>query len=219
MDSLENLIKKETNYMFSDAFYEMFAKKINDFVYEKKNTDGYVYFIKNGSSGNKVKIGSAINIDNRVNSYQTAFHEKIFILGYIKAENYIFLEKDIHRLFSDSRIKGEWFEIDDLDIFTLKELYEYNEINDFYNKSINIEKMTPKISVSNFSELIDFCKKLELNKSYNTSGLFKKFKELNPECEIKSISWFGRELSSVFKTLGLKKKESTSGGIRTFILK
>lgn len=219
MDNLEKLIRTQTNYMFTDVFYENFTKKIQDFVSENKHNSGYVYLIKNGKFGNNVKIGSAIDIDNRVFSYQTAFHEKIFIVGYIKTENYIFVEKDIHKLFSDKKIKGEWFNIDDLDIFTLKEIYQYNEINDFYNKSIKIEKMTPQKSISDFSELIEFCKNLEINKSYKTSGLFKKFIQLNPDCKIKSTSWFGREISNIFKSLGLKKIDSTAGGIRTFILK
>lgn len=219
MDSLEKLIKRETNYMFTDAFYERFTKKINDFVSDKKNETGYVYLIKNGRFGNNIKIGSAIDIDKRVLSYQTAFHEKIFIVGYIKAEEYIFVEKEIHKIFSDKKIKGEWFNIDDLDIFTLKELYEYNEVNNFYNNSIKIEKMIPQKNISSFSELIDFCKSLEINKSYKTSGLFKKFTELNPKCEIKNTSWFGREISKIFKNLGLKKIDSTANGIRTFILK
>lgn len=219
MKSLESLLKSETNYMFTDTFYHNLSKKISDFYSENKNKDGFVYFIKNGAKGNKVKIGSAINIDNRVKGCQTAFHDKIFILGFIKSSDYIFLEKDVHSLFSDNRIKGEWFELNEIDIFTLKELYDYKQVNDFYDFKIPIEKMKPKEYKNKFNEITEFCKNLELNKKYTASGLLKKFKSDNPEVEIPSTSWFGREMSNSFNFLGLKKISSTSGGIRSFILK
>ena len=84
MENLEKLIKRETNYMFSDAFYNNFTNKILNFISENKHKEGYVYFIKNGSNSSKVKIGNAINLDNRINSYKTSFYEKVFIVGYIR---------------------------------------------------------------------------------------------------------------------------------------
>jgi len=219
MDSLEKLIKRETNYMFSDVFYRKFTDKILSFVNENKHKDGFVYFIKNGVSGNKVKIGSAIDIDKRILSYQTAFHEKIFVLGYIKSDNYIFLENELHKTFSDKRIKGEWFEFDDLDIFSVKELYNFIYINDFYDNKIKIEKMNPKVNSLEFNEIFEYCKTLELNKSYRTSFIFKDFINLYPQTDIKNTSWFGREISKTFKRMGIKKIDSTGNGIRTFILK
>ena len=219
MDSLEKLIRKETNYMFAEGFYENFTKKILSFVSENKHTSGFVYFIKNGSSSNKIKIGSAIDIDKRILSYQTAFYEKIFIVGYIKSDDYIFLEKEIHKTFSDKRIKGEWFEIDQLDFYTLRELYCFYDINDFYKKNIKITDMPNNLQLNEFNETIDFCKKLELNKVYKTSDLFKEFKGMYPSLSNKTISWFGRDLSKCLKIIGIKKISNTNGGIRTFILK
>ncbi len=219
MENLEKLIKRETNYMFSDVFYENFTKKILLFLSENKHKDGFVYFIKNGISSNKVKIGSAIDIDKRINSYQTSFHEKIYILGYIKSDDYIFLEKEIHDTFSEKRVKGEWFEIDDLDLYTIKELYNFNNVNDFYKRNINIKDMPNKVLLNDVSGMISFCENLKLNHVYKTSDLFKVFLEKNTDCKIINVSWFGRELSKTLKRIGIKKIDSTNGGIRTFILK
>lgn len=216
MENLEKLLRRETSYMFTDVFYGKLTKAVLDFISENKHKGGYIYFIKNGSSGNKVKIGSAIDIDRRVNSYQTAFHEKIFIVGYIKSDDYIFLEKEIHSIYSDSRVKGEWFEINDIDLFSLREMYEFKSVNDYYKNGVLIEKMESKEPKNKFNEITEFCKKLEKGKEYRTSNLFKKFKKENPNIEITNSSWFGRELSNSFRVLGLKKKDSTAGGVRTF---
>ena len=109
MKNIESLIKSETNYMFSDMFYSKISKKINDFYVENKNKKGFVYFIKNGSSSSKVKIGCAINIDKRVASYQTAFYEKIFLVGYIESEDYVFLEKEVHSFLLTKELKESGF--------------------------------------------------------------------------------------------------------------
>lgn len=216
MESLEKLIKKETNYMFNDVFYQNFSKKILDFVSENKHLHGYVYFIKNGKNGNKVKIGNALDIDKRVSSYNTAFYNKVYILGYIKSEDYIFLEKDIHSFLSDKNIKGEWYEIDLMDMIKIKESYDFISINDFYNSKIKIEKMESKHSEIKNSDIIDFCKTLKTDRYYNTTDLFKKFSELYPENNFNSISWFGRELNNSLNILGYNKKTKTDSGIRTF---
>lgn len=218
MDNLEKLIKRETNYMFSDQFYENFTKKIFDFVSESKHSSGYVYFIKHGSQGNKIKIGSAIDIDKRIASYQTAFYSKIFIVGYIKCDEHIFVEKELHKLFSDKRIKGEWFEIDNYDLFTIKEMYDFTPINDYYSVKNKIDKMLPKTSKDELAELMEFCKNLQPNKPYNTSALFDGFKKQYPDCKIKNVSWFGRELNKNISILGHRKVTSTANAYRTFTI-
>lgn len=219
MDSLEKLIKKETSYMFTDVFYSNFTGKILNFVSENKHKEGYVYFIKNGSNSSKVKIGNAIDIDNRVCSYKTAFYEKVFIVGYIKSDNYIFLEKEIHDTLLSKKIKGEWFDLDALDFFNIKENYDFISINDYYSNKTKIKDMTEKESTLKNSNILDFCKKLKTNKKYETSILEKTYKDLYPNENISSTSWFGRELSNTFKILGLNKINSTQGGIRSFTLR
>lgn len=218
MENLEKLLKRETNYMFADVFYINLTKKLMDFMSDNKHKDGFVYFIKNGAYGSKVKIGSAIDIDKRVSSYQTAFNEKIFVIGYIKSEDYIFLEREIHSFFSDKRLKGEWFELNEFDLFNLRESFDFIDVNDFYNNRVLIKNMPKKINENKFNGIVDFCKKLEFNKYYNTGDLFRKYKNEYPESNIINASWFGRELSKTLGILGIKKKDSTNGGIRKFIL-
>ena len=67
---------------------------------------GYVYFISWGEE-NPVKIGWSHTVGKRLISLQTSFPFDLKVLGVIPG--YERLEKEIHQLFSEDRIRGEWF--------------------------------------------------------------------------------------------------------------
>lgn len=215
MDSLIELIKKETLYLFQDAFYQNITNKILNHLHQDEAKEGYVYFIKNGHENGNVKIGCAINIDNRIKSYSTSFDKKIFIVGYIKAKNYYNLEKEIHSYFLNKKVKGEWFNLDAYDFIDLKSQYDFIDVHNFYVNSKKITELEkgdylPYVS----SDFIDFAKTLETDKIYYPGSLCKKFeKEYNKKI---NTSWFGRELNKAIVHLGYKKINSTNGGIRSF---
>lgn len=65
-----------------------------------------IYFIRAGEDG-PVKIGWAVDPKQRLAALQTAHHEKLLILRVIDGEQAE--EQELHRRFSQHRIRGEWF--------------------------------------------------------------------------------------------------------------
>lgn len=66
---------------------------------------GWVYFIEAGPA---IKIGWAKNPAARLLQLQTAQAEALDLIGVIPGTRY--LESDLHRRLSRSRVRGEWFE-------------------------------------------------------------------------------------------------------------
>lgn len=71
----------------------------------------YVYFIRAGFTG-PIKIGVAANVQRRLETLQTGNHLPLYIIATIKysgrAEAYE-KERKFHKLFSNKRLRGEWF--------------------------------------------------------------------------------------------------------------
>lgn len=65
-----------------------------------------IYFARSGSEG-PIKIGRTQNLKKRIETLQTYSPHDIQLLG--TAVGGILKEKETHRLFSNSRIRGEWF--------------------------------------------------------------------------------------------------------------
>lgn len=69
--------------------------------------EGYVYFM-GWSDDSPVKIGWSIDPERRLKNFQTGFPYELQILGAIPGVTA--LEPEIHYLFDDERMRGEWFE-------------------------------------------------------------------------------------------------------------
>lgn len=86
----------------------------------------YVYFFREIGRP-YVKIGMSKNeITERFTAFKTYAPLGAYIVGYIKTENSVLLEKQLHEKFKNKRLKGEFFNITDDEVF--------NEINK-YDKS------------------------------------------------------------------------------------
>jgi len=57
----------------------------------------------------KVKIGRAKNIERRRKGLQTGNPRKLLLLGWIRTDDDVRLEKKIHQHFSNLRGIGEWY--------------------------------------------------------------------------------------------------------------
>lgn len=70
-------------------------------------TTGHVYFIRGEVSGN-IKIGFAVDPENRLRTLQTGSSEKLSLIKFIEGthEN----ETEIQNRFKKYRLQGEWFE-------------------------------------------------------------------------------------------------------------
>jgi hypothetical protein len=74
-----------------------------------------VYVIKVQNS-KKYKIGITINIKKRLKPFSTGNPFNLKLLYFIETLHYKSLEKHLHNVFKEYRIKGEWFNFDDSDL-------------------------------------------------------------------------------------------------------
>ena len=81
------------------------------------NGNNYLYFIV--CNNEFVKIGITNNLDNRIKEMQTGNPYKLKIGAYIPNISKT-LERKIHKMFSQYRQNGEWFDIKVFDIIRTK---------------------------------------------------------------------------------------------------
>ena len=77
------------------------------------------FFIED--SNEQVKIGRAKDIERRRKGLQTGNPRKLLLLGWIRTDDDVRLEKEIHQNFSHLRGTGEWFDLDPADILPILE--------------------------------------------------------------------------------------------------
>lgn len=68
---------------------------------------GAVYLVRAGCAG-PVKIGWAFDIEARVKTLQTGNREPLNLVAFIAGSRV--LEIEMHRLFADRALRGEWFD-------------------------------------------------------------------------------------------------------------
>lgn len=79
----------------------------------------YVYII--AAENGLFKIGKTTNIDNRLQQIKSANPIQCFLVGLIEAkdDNLDKLERLLHKMFKDKRIRGEWFALSKNDLLLL----------------------------------------------------------------------------------------------------
>lgn len=71
----------------------------------------FVYLIRCGSRG-PIKIGIAKNVESRLSSLQTANPYELSLIAKVKCDSRrhaLEMETRLHKVFSQKRIRGEWF--------------------------------------------------------------------------------------------------------------
>lgn len=79
---------------------------------------GCVYFVKAPISG-LVKIGKTSDLNQRLRQLRWE-HDELEFLHSIESDDVVSLEKQMHKHFEDKRIVGEWFDLKEEDLRTLK---------------------------------------------------------------------------------------------------
>ena len=104
----------------------------------------YIYLIKSSFG---YKIGKANDPFSRFSMIQTSNPEKLEIVHLFPVEEKYAheIEKKYHKIFKDKRIIGEWFKLDDTDIFIMEALYHSNYI---YSKLAD-KKIEPAVKIYN----------------------------------------------------------------------
>ena len=83
---------------------------------------GCVYFVKHkGLDPIKIGMSTHSNPFHRIQSMETSSPFGMELLGFVKTDNPLILEKKYHSKFSSSRIKGEWFSIPVEQIYSILE--------------------------------------------------------------------------------------------------
>ena len=85
----------------------------SDYIISKKKNkvddeNGYIYVIK---AGNHYKIGRSKTQNDRVKSYSTHNPHPIEVIINKQVAGYKNLEVELHEMFKEQRVKGEWFEL------------------------------------------------------------------------------------------------------------
>lgn len=82
---------------------------------------GKVYLL-NAWGTDRYKIGiTKGDIDKRIKQLQTGCPDEIILTNSYETENYRKLEGWMHRKLNSKRVEGEWFELEDSDVFSFIE--------------------------------------------------------------------------------------------------
>ena len=85
---------------------------------------GCIYFVKHkGLDPIKIGMSNYNNPFHRIGDMETASPFGIELLGFVKTDNPLKLEKKYHSKFSSSRIKGEWFSIPIEQVYSILEYH------------------------------------------------------------------------------------------------
>ena len=102
--------------LYKPGRYKTFSEAAFEGTYKLESIkEGYVYIITNRAWPDWIKIGMAIDADDRCNGYQTSSPHRDYVLEYsVSTEDRRELEKKAHtkaaKLASESN--GEWFKLD-----------------------------------------------------------------------------------------------------------
>ena len=121
----DGIIYKITSFTDLFNFYSKITSRLisNDKDVIEKNS-GYCYIMSDENYPNTYKIGKS---KNPVKREETLLHSAPSIRLYkvVKTDNMHKLEKDLHKLFSDKRIRGEWFKLSDMELDGIIEKYNF----------------------------------------------------------------------------------------------
>lgn len=76
-----------------------------------------VYFLRSSASG-LIKIGHSRNINKRLANLRTGSHESLELICQIPTGRAVKLEKFLHAYFDSRRVRGEWFELTTVEIYS-----------------------------------------------------------------------------------------------------
>lgn len=83
----------------------------------------YIYLIRDTGTG-YCKIGKSDNVEKRLSGLQTGNPNKLEVVTSYYSGNAVLAEKQLHRAFSKSRYRGEWFDLSYEQIRSLKLEFE-----------------------------------------------------------------------------------------------
>lgn len=143
--------------LWTDSFLRMSTKEelvINSVMYYKIAEHykfNYVYVIKGTHKGqSKYKIGKANDPQDRIKMFNVKIPFDIETVVTFRVKDALSLEKELHSNFSNKRLAGEWFDLDNNDLMelidtsALRETKDYHTYLDDYAKKLKAERWKNK---------------------------------------------------------------------------
>jgi hypothetical protein len=91
--------------------------KMEKALQAKREQEGFVYFIHEENCLDHFKIGFTYNLDQRLQQLQCGNFRKLKVYKCITTKEPEMLESELHQIYADKRVHGEWFHIQLNDMF------------------------------------------------------------------------------------------------------
>ncbi|MBH0168262.1 GIY-YIG nuclease family protein [Fictibacillus sp. 18YEL24] len=121
-------------------------QKIIDSPFPDGKAPGYVYFVQEHLNGT-FKIGKTKHIEKRMNVFGVKLPFKNELIYLIKTGDHHQTEVAFHKYFSQKRLEGEWFQLNQEDISWIKEQKYTTEICKSIH-SLNIDEVKSKVKTN-----------------------------------------------------------------------
>lgn len=107
--------------------------QINRDLKQMSFTSGYIYIIKDVDTGNtKIGVTQKPNPKSRLSQYSS--HKINYELIFIDEVEYCFdIENEIHILNENKRIKGDWFDMNKIDVLNSIKIINKHKYKKYYN--------------------------------------------------------------------------------------
>jgi hypothetical protein len=109
-------LKSSYDYRIYENFLRIQRKAI------PKPRFGFIYLL--GSEMGWYKIGLTKNLPARMKSFGLKLPFTVELLHYFPTDDTLKAENELHSLFANKRVNGEWFSLDPKDIETIKKIVE-----------------------------------------------------------------------------------------------
>ena len=83
---------------------------------------GYVYIIQDVDFSNRYKIGRTNHPRTRLNKFGVELPFKTEVVHILRTDDAVATERDLHKKFSKSHARGEWFDLDDAQLRAIRQL-------------------------------------------------------------------------------------------------
>lgn len=93
----------------------------------------YVYIIEGTHKGvSRYKIGKANDIKDRISRFEVKIPFDIKLICSFRVKDAISFESELHRVFAEKRLSGEWFDLNTKDFKKIFELGINKEVKDYF---------------------------------------------------------------------------------------
>lgn len=119
------------SYEADDPAFKEYVKSIGAFgnqspskkpASQPRNRKGFVYLLAAFHDKQLYKIGRATNPNNRLRTFNVKLPFPVAYECVIETGDMYRLERELHRLFDDKRLDGEWFRLSQSDVQYIKSL-------------------------------------------------------------------------------------------------